>query len=201
MSTLEYNEIRPRKYIIYNNEPFEILEYHVARTQQRKPQNQVKMRNMINGKVIPGTFYSSDTAEEAEISKKEAKFLYSKESRLLAGRQGEFWFCDPNNPKDRYKIEEQVIGDNAKYLKNDTIVDLLIFEYDDEEKIIGLKLPIKMTFEVKDAPPAIKGNTASGGGKLVTLETGAQVITPFFIEVGEFIVVNTDTGEYVERVK
>ncbi len=56
-----------------------------------------------------------------------------------------------------------------------------------------------MTFEVKEAPPAIKGNTASGGGKLVTLETGAQVTTPFFIEAGEMIIVNTDTGEYVER--
>ena len=193
MSTLEYNEIRPRKYIIYNNEPFEILESHVARTQQRKPQNQVKMRNMINGKVIPGTFYSSDHAEEADISKREAKFIYAS--------RGEFWFCDPNDAKNRYKIEENVIGDNAKYLKNDTIVDLLIFEYNDEEKIIGLKLPIKMTFIVKDAPPAIKGNTASGGGKLVTLETGAQVTTPFFIDVGESVVVNTDTGEYVERVK
>jgi elongation factor P len=56
-----------------------------------------------------------------------------------------------------------------------------------------------MTFEVKDAPPAIKGNTASGGGKLVTLETGAQVTTPFFIEIGDKIIVNTDTGEYFER--
>lgn len=191
MATLEYNEIKERKYIIYKDEPFEILESHVARTQQRKPQNQVKMRNMINGKVIPGTFYSSDTAQEAEISKKEAKFIY--------GSRGEYWFCDPNNPKDRYTIEESIIGNNTKYLKGDTIVDLMIFEYNDEEKIIGLRLPIKMIFVVKDAPPSIKGNTSSGGGKLVTLETGAQVTTPFFIETGESIVVNTETGDYVER--
>ena len=193
MSTLDYNEIKERKYIVYKNEPFEILESHVARTQQRKPQNQVKMRNMLNGKVIPGTFYSSDTAEEADITKKEAKFIYAS--------RGEYWFCDPENLKDRYKIEENIIGNASKFLKTDTIVDLLIFEHDDEKKIIGLKLPIKMTFVVKDAPPAIKGNTASAAGKLVTLETGAQVTTPFFIEVGEKIVVNTDTGEYVERVK
>ena len=191
MATLEYSEIKERKYIIYKNEPFEILESHVARTQQRKPQNQVKMRNKINGKVIPGTFYSSDTAEEAEISKKEAKFIYAS--------RNEYWFCDPNNPKDRYTIGENIIGNNAKYLKGDIIVDLMIFEYEDEEKIIGLKLPIKMTFVVKDAPPSIKGNTSSGGGKLVTLETGAQVTTPFFIEAGESIIVNTETGDYVER--
>lgn len=193
MATLDYNEIKPRKYIVHNNEPFEILESHVARTQQRKPQNQVKMRNMLNGKVIPGTFYASDTAEEADITKREAKFIYEN--------RGEYWFCDPNNPKDRYTISEDIIGTASKFLKADTMVDLLIFEYDDEEKIIGLSLPIKMTFTVKDAPPAIRGNTSSGGNKLVTLETGAQVTTPLFIEAGEKIIVNTETGEYVERVK
>lgn len=193
MATLEYNEIKERKYIIYKDEPFEVLESHVARTQQRKPQNQVKMRNMINGKVIPATFHSTETAEEADITKREAKFIYAS--------RGEYWFCDPQDPKNRYTIKESIIGDGTKFLKGDTIVDLMIFEYDDEETIIGLKLPIKMTFVVKEAPPAIKGNTASGGGKLVTLETGAQVTTPFFVEAGEKIIVNTDTGEYVERVK
>ena len=191
MSTLDYNEIKPRKYIVYRDEPFEILESHVARTQQRKPQNQVKMRNMLNGKVIPATFYASDSAEEADITKREAKFIYAS--------RGEYWFCDPNDAKNRYTIGEDIIGNGTKYLKADTLVDLLIFEYEDEEKIIGLSLPIKMTFTVKDAPPAIRGNTSSGGNKLVTLETGAQITTPLFIEAGEKILVNTETGEYVER--
>jgi elongation factor P len=193
MAKLEYNEIRERKYIIYKDEPFEVLESHVARTQQRKPQNQVKMRNLINGKVIPATFHSTETVDEADVTKREAKFIYAS--------KGEFWFVDPKDAKNRFTVSEETIGDKAKYLKGDTSVDLQIFEYEDEETIIGIKLPIKMTFEVKEAPPAIKGNTASGGGKLVTLETGAQVTTPFFIEVGEKIVVNTETGEYVERVK
>lgn len=191
MTTLEYNEVKERTYIVYNNEPYEIMESHVARTQQRKPQNQVKMKNLINGKVIPGTFYASDKVEEAEITKRQAKFIYAN--------RGEFWFCDPNNPKDRYTIDAGIIGTYARFLKGETIVDLLIFERDDEETIIGLKLPIKMTFTVKDAPPSIRGNTSSGGGKLVTLETGAQITTPLFIETGEKIIVNTDTGEYVER--
>lgn len=191
MATLDYDEIKPRKHIIFDGTPFEIVESHVARTQQRKPQNQVKMRNMLNGKVIPGTFYASDQAEEADISKREALFLYAS--------KGEYWFCDPNNRADRFKIDEDVLGSQVKFLKENTIVDTMIFEYEDEEKIIGVKLPVKMTLTVKEAPPAIKGNTASGGGKLVTLETGAQVTTPFFIEAGEKIIVNTDTGEYVER--
>jgi elongation factor P len=193
MATLDYDEIKPRKFILVDGQPFEILESHVARTQKRKPQNQVRMRNLLNGKVIPGTFHASDTAEEADISKREALFLYAN--------KGEYWFCDPADRSKRFEIPEDVIGDAARFLKDNTIVDTKVFEYDDEEKVIGVTLPIKMNFKVKDAPPAIKGNTASGGGKLVTIETGAQITTPLFIEVGETIVVNTDTGEYVERLK
>ena len=191
MATLDYDEIKPRKFIIHKDEPYEILESHVARTQKRKPQNQVRMRNLLNGKVVPGTFHASDTAEEAEISKREALFLFAN--------KGEYWFCDPKDRAKRFEINADDLGDSTKYLKDNTIVDIKIFEYEDEENIIGVTLPIKMTFMVKEAPPAIKGNTASGGGKLVTLETGAQVTTPFFIEAGELVVVNTDTGEYVER--
>lgn len=193
MATLDYDEIKPRKYILVDDEPYEILESHVARTQKRKPQNQVKMRNLLNGKVVPGTFHASDTAEEAEISKREALFLYAN--------RGEYWFCDPKDRAKRFEISEDIIGDAARFLKDNTLVDTKVFINDEEEKVIGVTLPIKMTFKVKDAPPAIKGNTASGGGKLVTIETGAQITTPLFIEAGEMIVVNTDTGEYVERLK
>ena len=191
MATLDYDEIKQRKFIVVDGVPFEILESHVARTQKRKPQNQVKMRNLFNGKVLPATFHASDTAEEADISKREALFLFAN--------KGEYWFCDPNDRAKRFEISTDVLGDSVKYLKDNTIVDTKIFEYDDEGRVISVTLPIKMTFEVKDAPPAIKGNTASGGGKLVTIETGAQVTTPFFIEIGDKIIVNTDTGEYFER--
>ena len=193
MATLDYDEIKQRKFILVDGVPFEILESHVARTQKRKPQNQVRMRNMLNGKVIPGTFHASDTAEEADISKREALFLFAN--------KGEYWFCDPNDRAKRFEISADVIGEQVKFLKDNTIVDTKIFEYEDEEKVIGVTLPIKMTFTVKDAPPSMKGNTAAGGGKLVTIETGAQITTPLFIEAGEKIIVNTDTGEYVERTK
>jgi len=193
MATLDYDEIKPRKFILVDGQPYEILESHVARTQKRKPQNQVKMRNLLNNKVLPHSFHASDTAEEADITKREALFLFAS--------KGEYWFCDPNDRAKRFQIEQDVIGDGTKYLKENTLVDTKVFEYDDEERVIGITLPIKMTFEVKEAPPAIKGNTASGGGKLVTIETGAQITTPFFIEVGDKIIVNTDTGEYFEQAK
>jgi elongation factor P len=193
MATLDYDEIKPRKYILVDDVPYEILESHVARTQKRKPQNQVRMRNLLNGKVVPGTFHASDTAEEAEITRREALFLFAN--------KGEFWFCEPNDRAKRFQIDSEIIGDQARFLKDNTIVDVKVFTLDDEEKFIGVTLPVKMTFEVKEAPPAIKGNTASGGGKMVIIETGAQITTPLFIEAGEKIIVNTETGEYVERVK
>ncbi|MEI6352317.1 MAG: hypothetical protein WCO35_00025 [Candidatus Nomurabacteria bacterium] len=193
MAKLEYSEIKPRKYIIYNDAPYEVLEYHVARTQQRKPQNQVKMRNLINGKVIPATFHASDMVDEADISKKEVKFLFTN--------KGENWFCNEKDPSNRFVIDASIIGDQIKFMKPNSIVDVKIFTNDDdEETIIGVGLPIKLTLKVTDAPPSIKGNTAgSSSGKVVTLETGAQVTAPLFIEAGDEVVVNTESGEYVER--
>jgi elongation factor P len=192
MALLQYSEIRERKIIIYNNEPCEVLESHVARTQQRKPQNQVKLKSLINGRTFNETFHTSDTAEEADLIKRDLKFLYAN--------RGEYWFSDPENPKDRFQLPEALLGDmTKKFLKENEIVTALVWDDDGEEKTINIKLPIKMDFMIKDAPPAIKGNTASGGNKPVTLENGAVVNVPLFLEAGNKIRVNTETGEYVER--
>ena len=187
---LNYNEIRTGKIIIYENEPVEVLDNHVARTQMRKPQNQVKLKSLISGKTWNATFHASDKTEEANISKKEVKFLYT--------HRGEYWFSDPENPKDRFQLKEEIIGSAVKFLKNNENVTAVVWE--DEKRIINIKLPIKMEFVVKEAPPAIKGNTASGGGKIAVLENDVKVNVPFFIETGDKVVVNTETGEYVERV-
>jgi elongation factor P len=193
MALLEYNEIKEGKIIVYNGEPCEVLEAHVARTQQRKPQNQTKLKSLVGGRTYNETFQGSDTVEEAEIEKREIKFLYAN--------RGEYWFSDPNDPKNRFKLDEKILGEKTlKFLKENTIATALIFDNDGEEQMIGVKLPIKMDFKIKDAPPAIKGNTASGGNKPVTLENGAVVNVPLFIEAGETIRVNTETGEYYERV-
>ncbi|MEK7143307.1 MAG: hypothetical protein AAB756_00590 [Patescibacteria group bacterium] len=191
---LEYNEIRGGKYILYNNEPFEVLESHVARTQQRKPQNQTKLRSLLSGRVVSATFHASDKVTEADIGSKKIKFLYHN--------RGEFWFCEINDPSRRFSLEENLIGEPAKFLKGNTMVDALTFTEDDEDepKIIRIKLPIKVELAIKDAPPGIKGNTASGGGKSAILETGTSVTVPFFVNVGDIIRINTETGEYVERV-
>jgi elongation factor P len=190
---LEYSEIRERKIIIYENEPCEVLEAHVARTQQRKPQNQVKLKSLLSGRTWNTVFHASDKADEADISKKDVKFLYAN--------KGEYWFADPENPKDRFQLSEKILGDAVKFLKPNENVTALVWEDDDEEKIISIKLPIKMEFIIKEAPPSIKGNTANGGGKVVTLENGVKLSVPFFLESGDKIRVNTETGEYVERIQ
>jgi elongation factor P len=190
---LEYSEIRTGKIIIYEDEPCEVQDNHVARTQQRKPQNQVKLKSLLSGRTWNTVFHASDKADEAEISKKEEKFLYAN--------KGEYWFCDPTDPKNRFKIEEKIIGDAGKYLKPNENVTVLVWDNDGEEQIIKVSLPIKMEFMIKEAPPSIKGSTASGGGKLATLENGIKITVPFFVEAGDKIVVNTETGDYVERVQ
>lgn len=192
MAQLEYNEIREGKIIIHNGEPCEVLESHVARTQQRKPQNQVKLRSLKSGKAYNESFHVSDGAMEADLEKREVKFLFTN--------KGEYWFADPKDPSNRFKLEDKLLGEKAKFLIPNGMVNALVWtNEDDEEETIGVALPVKVTFEVKEAPPAIKGDTRTGGSKQVVLENGTIINCPLFVDVGDKIVVNTVTGEYVER--
>jgi elongation factor P len=191
MAQLEYSEIREKKIIIHDDEPCEVVESHVARTQQRKPQNQVKLRSLISGKTFSATFHVSDKADEADIEKREVKFLYHN--------RGEYWFCDPEDLKNRFKLDATLLDNAAKFLKENSNVTALVWDDNDEEKIIGLKLPIKMEFKVKEAPPAVRGDTSKSGNKTITLENGTTLNAPMFIEEGDIIRVNTETGDYVER--
>ncbi len=190
---LEYNEITERKYIVFEGEPYEVLSSHVFRKQQRKPVNATKMRNVLTGRIVEHSFHVSDKAEEADISRKEVKYLYTN--------KGEYWFAEPNNPSKRFELPAELIGDAGKFLKTNIIVDALLYDDGSEDgKIIGLKLPIKMELKVTEAHPAVKGNTAQGGTKAVVLETGAEIQVPMFINEGDVVRVNTETGQYTERV-
>ena len=197
---LQYNEIREKKIIICNNEPCEVIDSHVARTQQRKPQNQVKLQSLISGKTISATFHVSDTANEVDIEKKEVKFLYHN--------KGEYWFCDPVDPKNRFKLDASLVGGTGRFFKENSNVTALVWNNDEEEreyktgmgKVIKITLPIKMEFRVKEAPPAVRGDTSKSGNKIITLENGTVLTAPMFIEEGNTIRLNTETGQYVERV-
>jgi len=188
---LEYSEIREKKIIIYEDEPCEVLESHVARTQMRKPQNQTKLKSLITGKTFAATFHAADKAEEADIEKREVKFLYHN--------RGEYWFCDPSDPKNRFELDASLIGNSGKFLKANENVTALVWDNDGKEVTIKISLPIKMEFKVKEAPPAVRGDTSKGGNKIITLENGTTITAPMFINEGDTIRVNTETGDYVER--
>lgn len=185
---LEYNEITPKKVILVDGEPYVVLDAHIFRMQQRKPQNKTKLKGLISGRVVEMTFHQSEKAEEAEIDKKDAKYLYNS--------RGEWWFQEPNDPSKRFKLAVETLGEGAKFLKPNTVLKTLIFN----EEIFGVELPINMELKVTEAPPAIKGDTAKGGMKQITLETGAVISAPLFVNEGDTVRVNTQTGEYKERV-
>jgi elongation factor P len=185
---LEYNEITLRKYILVDGEPFEVLDSHVFRKQQRKPVNQTKLKSLLTGRIMERSFHQSEKADEAEIDKKQIKYMYTN--------RGEYWFCEIDDPSKRFKLEATMIGSGVSYLKPNSEVEALIFD----EKVIGVALPIKVDLKVTEAPPAVKGDTAKGGNKMITLETGAQINAPLFINPGDVVRINTETGEYVERV-
>lgn len=191
---LEYSEITERKYIVFENEPYEVLASHVFRKQQRKPVNATKLRNLLTGRIVEHSFHVSDKVEPADISKREVKYLYEN--------KGEYWFCEIKDPSKRFELPADLVGYAGKFLKPNITVDAMIYDdgESDEGKIIGLKLPIKMDLKVIEAHPAVKGNTAQGGSKMVKVETGAEIQTPMFIKEGDTIRINTDTGEYTDRV-
>jgi elongation factor P len=196
MAMLEYNEILKGKVILLGTEPYEVLDAHVFRKQQRKPVNQTKLRHLITGKVTEQAFHVSEKVPEADLALKNVKFLYKN--------KGEWWFCAENNPADRFQLSDETVGEQGKYIKPNTIIEALLFDDpaidQDEGKIIGLKMPIKVDLKVTSAPPAVKGNTAQGGSKEITLETGATIQAPLFINEGDIVRINTELGQYVERV-
>ena len=192
---LNYNEILSKKFIVYEGAPYEVLDAHIFRMQQRKPVNQTKLKNLFTGKVTEVTFHQADKVDEAEIDTREIKYLFTN--------RGEQWFCEADNPAKRFALSEEVVGKGGKFLKQNSLVQVLTWKDPDHEdmepKMIGLRLPIKVDLKVTEAPPAVKGDTAKGGGKTVTLETGATITAPLFISEGEIVRVNTETGDYVER--
>ncbi|HZZ99104.1 MAG TPA: elongation factor P [Candidatus Paceibacterota bacterium] len=185
--SLGVNELKPKTYFIYESQPYVVLETHHLKMQQRRPVVQTRMRNLINGKVLERNFAQSDVFEEADVERKRVKFLY--------GHRDQYWFSEENDASKRFELSIDVLGDSTKFLKANTVLDALTFE----GKVITVELPVKMEFKVVEAPPAIRGDTAQGGVKQAKIETGAYVNVPLFIEQDDVIVINTQTGDYVER--
>jgi len=182
------NDLKIGTIFVLDGEPHQVLEARHLKMQMRKPVLQTRLKNLINGKVFEKNLSHSESFEEAEIEKVKAEYLYS--------HRGEYWFSEANDRSKRFQLPENLLEDNKYYLKSGVIINAFKFQ----DKIINISLPIKMDFKVVEAPPGIRGNTAQGGTKIITIETGAKISVPLFIEEGDIIKVNTERGEYVERV-
>jgi elongation factor P len=185
---LNYSDLKKGLQIIIDKEPYEILEAKPMKKARDQAVLQTKIKNLITGNALSRNFQQSESFEEAEISRFEAKFLYSHREKYV--------FSEKRNPVKRFELKKEQIGQASKFLKPEQIVEGLIFR----DRIINILLPIKVELKVVQAPPTIKGERAQAGTKQVTLETGAKMNVPSFIEKEDIIEVNTQSGEYVRRV-
>ena len=185
---ISYNEVKPGVAVLIEGEPYLCMWNNIMKKQQRRPVNQTKMRHIIKGNSIEYSFQQSDKVEEAEIESRPAVFIYE--------RNGEWFFHDTKDKSKRFTVTEEAMGGSGKFLKSNTEVETLWFN----GALFRVKLPIKVELKVTEAPPDVRGNTAQGGSKIVELETGATLNVPMFVKLGDVIRVNTETGEYVERV-
>ena len=188
MAILSYNEITLKKVIIHEGEPCLVVASHVFRKQQRKPVNITKLKGLKSGRSLEVTFHQNETVEEADMETRKVTFIYKK--------PGEYWFHTAGKAGERFALSEDFVGDQGRFLKERSDMDALVFD----DEVIGLKFPIKMDLVVKEAMEAVKGNTSNGALKEVTLETGATIMVPMFINAGDIISINTETGDYSERV-
>lgn len=184
---MEFSDLKKGAIILFNSQPHEIMWSQFVRMQQRKPVMQVKMRNLLTSKVVEYSFKSGERVEAADITKQKAQFLY-------ADQEGAHFMTEDSY--ETVPIPKEFSDDKIGYLKEGETVTLQFFE----DKPINIELPVKVNLKVTSTPPGIRGDTATGGTKPATLETGLVVNVPLFIKEGDIIRINTETGEYVERV-
>ena len=184
---VEVGDLKKNMFVIYEGEVYRVLEATKHFRARGSGQVRVKMKNVKTGYVRDVNFMSGEKLEEAQVSFKKAQYRYN---------DGESYYFMTLDDYEQYPISTDVLGDAVNYLTEN--LELSLVFHDDTP--IGVELPTTVVLEVVDTPPGYKGDTASGGGKPATLETGLKVIVPFFVEIGDKVRVDTRTGEYVEKV-
>lgn len=169
-----------------NDKPYLVLYSQHSKQGRGGAILRTKIKDLITGAVIDRTFKGSDTFEEIEIERKKCQYLYSESK--------ECFFMD-NLGYDQLALPKEVVGDKVNYLKEGSEATLILWE----NKPISLEMPIKVRLEIKYTEPGFKGNTQSTTTKPATLETGAEIQVPLFINIGDKIVVDSRNGSYVER--
>jgi elongation factor P len=186
---INYSELEKGTRIIINKQPHEITEASPVFKGRGHSIIQAKLKNLITGDASSKTFHPADSFEEAKINKIKVNFIYSHREK--------YFFSEKDNPSKRFELTENQIGPKSKFLKPKQIVDAIIFE----NKVVNISFPIKDSFEVIMSPPGIKGNRAQSGTKVITIETGAKISVPLFIEKGDVVEINIETEEYAKRIE
>jgi elongation factor P len=185
---LDINDLKRGTLIVIDGGPYSVLSVKHTHMGRGGASVQSKIKDLRSGKVLDRTFKPSDNVDEADIRRMDVKFIYE--------RKGEYWFHEPGKPEKRFSLGGVVLGEQGKFLKPNMEVKAFLFS----GNVINVELPIKAGYKVIEAPPSIRGNTSQGGNKPVVIEGGAKINVPLFIEEGDTIRVNTETGEYAERV-
>jgi elongation factor P len=180
------SDIKTGKNIILNGIPFVVLYHEHSKMGRAGSVLRTRLKNLMTGTVLEKTFQGAETVNEADITKTKAQYTYREDTN--------FNFMD-NDTYEQFNLSQEALGANVNYLKEGTEVSILNFN----GSPINVELPVKIKLKVIEAPPGIKGNTVSTGGKVVTLETGLKISTPLFVKTGDEVIVNTERGEYVSR--
>ena len=187
MAFLDYTDIQAGVFFKMDGVVYETIESTFSKKSRQKGSNQARIKNLLTGAVVSKTLHASDKPEKVYIEKVGYTFVYARGDEVVVHPE--------DNPSGRVML---LLGSlyNIDLIPSSTPVTALMID----GTIITLQLPLKVDLTVIEAPPSIRGNTTQGGTKKVTVETGASVTTPLFIEAGDCIRVNTATGIYTERV-
>lgn len=188
MATYSTNQFRNGLKILIDREPCSIVETEFVKPGKGQAFTRIKYKNLRTGRVVERTYKSADTLEAADVIQTDMQFLY---------KDNEGWnFMEPNT-FEQVTASAAAVGDTAKWLKEEDVSAVTLWNGEP----ISITPPNFVTLEVVQTDPGLKGDTSSGGQKPATLQTGAVVRVPLFVQIGELLKIDTRTGEYVSRAK
>jgi elongation factor P len=188
MATYSTNEFRNGLKLMLEGDPCVILDNEFVRPGKGQAFNRVKFRNLKTGRVWERSFKSGETLEGADVMDTDMEYLYT---------DGEFWYFMEPNTYEQHQADENAVGEAAKWLKEQDSVVVTLYN----GAPLSVTPPNFVELEITETDPGLKGDTAQGGSKPVTLSTGAVVRGPLFLNIGDVIRIDTRTGEYVGRAK
>ena len=188
MSSYNTNEFKSGLKLLIDGDPFNIVENEFVKPGKGQAFNRVKLRNLKNGRVIERTFKSGESIEAADVVELEAQYLYN---------DGEVWHFMSPQSFEQFMANEMAVEEAKQWLKEQDMCTLVVWN----GSPLSVTPPNFVELSITDTDPGLKGDTSGGGGKPATLETGAVVRVPLFVQIGEVIKVDTRNGEYVSRVK